>query len=214
MKKFIINKNHFLQRDIEAYYHGEHRNFLDTEVGFINTLKNDRNIASDIISQFGYTIPKAKEKLYEILTKDLKKIAEIYSSVKLTIVVVPRAKRNECYTPNQLGFLLTIKKFVNENQDIFYDGTEYMLRVEDTETTHLTRKYNSVYPGITEKTCFISEEVRGKDILLLDDIYTPSVNIDEDAIQALINRGANTVIFYAVGKTVYFRQSNLDNITE
>jgi predicted amidophosphoribosyltransferase len=42
----------------------------------------------------------------------------------------------------------------------------------------------------------------GKDILLIDDVYTCSINIDEDAIQALYDNGANSVIFYAIGKTV------------
>lgn len=37
-------------------------------------------------------------------------------------------------------------------------------------------------------------------VLLVDDIYTPNVNIDEDAINALLNAGAHTVAFYAVGK--------------
>jgi hypoxanthine-guanine phosphoribosyltransferase len=29
------------------------------------------------------------------------------------------------------------------------------------------------YPGITKATCTISNEVKGKDILLIDDLYTP-----------------------------------------
>jgi predicted amidophosphoribosyltransferase len=42
----------------------------------------------------------------------------------------------------------------------------------------------------------------GKDILLIDDIYTKTVNIDEDAIQALLSKGAKSVSFYAIGFTV------------
>lgn len=57
------------------------------------------------------------------------------------------------------------------------------------------------YVGITKATCKISNEVRGKDILLIDDIYTKGVNIDEDAIQALLDNSAKSVIFYAVAKT-------------
>jgi phosphoribosylpyrophosphate synthetase len=57
------------------------------------------------------------------------------------------------------------------------------------------------YVGITKATCKISSDVRGKDILLIDDIYTKGVNIDEDAIQALLDNGAKSVIFYAVAKT-------------
>ncbi len=58
------------------------------------------------------------------------------------------------------------------------------------------------YPGITKDTCIISENIRGKDILLIDDLYTKTINIDEDAIQALLDYGAKSVVFYAVGKTV------------
>ena len=58
------------------------------------------------------------------------------------------------------------------------------------------------YVGITNATCNISDSVNGKDILLIDDIYTKTVNIDEDAIQALLNKGAKSVAFYAIGNTV------------
>lgn len=42
----------------------------------------------------------------------------------------------------------------------------------------------------------------GTRILLIDDIYTKTVNIDEDAIQALLNKGARQVFFYAIGYTI------------
>jgi phosphoribosylpyrophosphate synthetase len=55
------------------------------------------------------------------------------------------------------------------------------------------------YPGITINTCDFSKDVMGKDIMLVDDLYTNSVNIDEDAIQALFDKGANSVVFYSIG---------------
>jgi len=89
----------------------------------------------------------------------------------------------------------------------FVDGTSYLRRHTSTKTTHLRRPIPNYtndglepYPGITEETCEISPNVRGKDILLIDDIYTPGINIDEDAINALFKAGARTVTFYAVGK--------------
>ena len=45
-------------------------------------------------------------------------------------------------------------------------------------------------------------EVKGKDILLVDDLYTPELGIDDDAIQALFDHGASSVIFYSIGKTL------------
>jgi len=60
------------------------------------------------------------------------------------------------------------------------------------------------FPGITIATCEISPNVKGRDVLLIDDIYTPGVNIDEDAINALRNAGTNTVAFYAIGRAGQF----------
>ncbi|MDI9366643.1 MAG: hypothetical protein QM541_16925 [Flavobacterium sp.] len=89
----------------------------------------------------------------------------------------------------------------------FENGTKYIIRHTHTRTTHLDRngeggEGNLPYPGITKDTCTISEQAKGKDILLIDDLYTKRVNIDEDAIQALIDNGANSVTFYSFGKTV------------
>lgn len=85
---------------------------------------------------------------------------------------------------------------------MFNDGTDYILRIKDTPTTHTTHDYNSVKVGITKSTCKISNKITGSDVLLIDDIYTRDVNIDEDAIQAIYDSGANTVIFYALGNTL------------
>ena len=76
----------------------------------------------------------------------------------------------------------------------------------DTRTTHRDRSgYGGngpiPYCGITNDTCSISG-VSGHNILLIDDLYTKTVGIDEDAIQALYDNGAAKVLFYAVGKTV------------
>jgi hypothetical protein len=81
------------------------------------------------------------------------------------------------------------------------------MRHTNTRTTHLDRNGeggdgNLPYPGITKDTCTISGQAKYKDILLIDDLYTKSVNIDEDAIQALLDKGANSVTFYSIGKTV------------
>ena len=93
--------------------------------------------------------------------------------------------------------------------DGFYDGTGYISRHTQTQTTHLKNATNLTnynndgpepYPGITKDTCTISKNVSQKDILLIDDIYTHDVKIDEDAIQALLDSGANSVVFYAIGK--------------
>ena len=58
------------------------------------------------------------------------------------------------------------------------------------------------YPGITNDTCIIENDlIQGGTIILVDDIYTENVNIDEDCVQALYDAGAEKVVFYAVAKT-------------
>lgn len=57
------------------------------------------------------------------------------------------------------------------------------------------------YIGITKDTCTISDEVRDKHILLIDDIYTKDVNVDEDAIQCLLDHGAKDVTFFSIART-------------
>lgn len=200
MKNFTINTNSYLDYEIKAYYFGTHENWRSTEVGFLNTLKNDDGTFTNAKREFGFTLDEAKNKVKEILAKDLIEIKKNYDS-KLTICIVPRSKLLTMYNDNQLKFSEAIKEFVNEHTE-FYDGTNYIQRVIETPATHLTRDYSSVTVGVTKETCNISDKVNGKDIILIDDIYTESVNIIEDAIQALFDNGAKSVILYTVGKTI------------
>ena len=139
---------------------------------------------------------------------DLPQILQELQLSTLTVCVVPRAKADDSYRANQLLFKSTIKTVVNELNG-FEDGTEFIVRHTNTKTTHLRKPIEEYvndgdepYPGITDDTCNILSNVQGKNILLIDDIYTQTVNIDEDAIQLLLDRGANSVVFYAVAKTI------------
>ena len=82
----------------------------------------------------------------------------------------------------------------------FVDGTHDIIRHTNTATTHMARSGHGglgemPYVGITKETCSISDDVIGQDILLIDDLYTKTVNIDEDCIQALLDKGARSAIF-------------------
>ena len=57
-------------------------------------------------------------------------------------------------------------------------------------------------PGLLRDTCSLSPAIAGKRIVLVDDIYTPGVGIDEDGVQALFDAGASSVILYTFGYTV------------
>ncbi|RYF11225.1 MAG: amidophosphoribosyltransferase [Flavobacteriales bacterium] len=164
----------------------------------ITILKNDITPYTSAVLQV------ASERLEGILLHDLPMILNQVGMENLTICVVPRAKSR--YNPDQILFKETISR-VADLLDGFDNGINYIVRHTDTRTTHRNRagyggNGSLPYPGITIDTCTISNEVRNKDILLIDDVYTKSVCIDEDVIQALFDRGANSVTFYSIGKTV------------
>ena len=207
---FVNNSNEirligtFLKKDTQAFFHAEYRSgrywqIPDTIENLIWTFKND-------VTPFPERLPAVQQRLSEILREDLPEILRQIRKNNLTVCVVPRAKAENYYRPDQLLFRKVISNVVDQLPN-FENGTNYIVRHTNTRTTHLDRNGqggdgNLPYPGITNDTCTISDHVKGKDILLIDDLYTKSVNIDEDAIQALIDKGANSVIFYSVGKTV------------
>ena len=197
MYRFVIQSNRYLSRDVPAFYHTNYVGYKKLgNPDYINTLKNTYNSYSKSM------LDDAVQGLRRVLLDDLQQILRL---TPLTVCLVPRAKTN--YQPNQLLFKSTVRSVVNQLNS-FIDGIDYIVRHTNTKTTHLpdhTPDYNNdgavPYPGITAETCNISSNVRDKDILLIDDVYTKRVNIDEDAIQALLDKGAHSVTFYAVGYT-------------
>jgi len=204
MTSFTISKNNFLKQDIEAFYRDQYNDsgyLLDFKNTYGKPEKTDTESYRKKILQ---DLDNASSTLKKILKKDLPKILKNSSHNSLTVCVVPRAKAQKEYNENQLKFKSRVSMLVN-SLDYFDNGTDYIIRHSNTKTTHFKEEtppnYNNDFPepseGITLKTCNISSDVKDKNILLIDDIYTHGVNIDEDAIQALLDEGANSVIFYA-----------------
>jgi len=200
MNEFTIYANEYLSQDIQSYYHTDY-------VGYKNLGNPD--YLNDLKNTFGnfpsWKLDNATKKLKKVLKQDLLEIQEDVIGI-LTVCVVPRAKAKKSYKKNQLLFRNTIKSVIKKI-DGFENGLKYIVRHTDTKTTHLAHtEYGGdgdmPYVGITEDTCNISYKVKNKNILLIDDIYTNSINIDEDIIQTLLDNGAKSVIFYAVGKTI------------
>ncbi len=195
MNKFEIKKNQYLNKDIQGFYHTHYLRYKQPgNPDFLNDLKNTFNDYSN------QKLEKATNELYNVLKEDLSQFNH-----NLTICIVPRSKSLNSYSNKQLLFKSVVKKIAKELG--FNDGTDYIIRHTNTKTTHLARSEyggsgDMPYPGITKNTCNISVDVQGKDILLIDDIYTNNVNIDEDVIQTLLSYNANSVIFYSVGKTI------------
>jgi len=199
MNKFMIYKNQYLKQNIQGYYHTNYLGYRKSgNPDYLNDLKNTFNDFSK------EKLDNAMNQLYKVLKTDLSQFDK-----SLTISVVPRSKTENTYSHNQLLFKKVVQYVINELA--FNDGSDYIIRHTDTKTTHLAHSPKGTqyagngsmpYPGITKDTCNISNQVKNKNILLIDDIYTNGVNIDEDAIQALYDNGAKSVIFYAVGKTL------------
>jgi len=202
MYSFIIEKNTYLKQNIKAFYHIDYVGYQKSgNPDYINILKNTFGTYPDM------KLNIAIQQLKNVLFEDLPQILQLLQQNSLTVCVIPRAKAENSYKACQLLLKSTIRNAVNQ-LDGFYDGTDFLIRHTNTKTTHLRNEipsYNNdgktPYSGITSDTCHISDSVKGKDILLIDDIYTKSVNIDEDAIQTLLDKGANSVAFYAIART-------------
>ncbi len=196
----------FVRQNIDAFYHddyhggnAERRIALGSVENIITTLKNQ------FLDKSVEELEAAGNSMLQILISDLPEILFRTRKATMTVCVIPRSKAESTYSPHQLVFKLAVKTAV-DNLNGLRDGTNYILRHTNTRTTHLDKSgYGGdgdlPYPGITKNTCSISEKVRGEDVLLIDDLYTETVNIDEDAIQALLDCGAKSVIFYSLGKT-------------
>lgn len=208
LKEFIIDPNLFLKQKIKGFYHKDYFsgggwNLEGRLEHLIWSLKNDSG-CKDSHKRY---LSTAYKRLKIILQRDLPKIKEKINVDSLAVCVVPRAKEGFVYNEDQLLFRKAVSDTVDKIGKGFINGTKYLVRHTSTKTTHLKQDNEGILPyiGITKDTCYISDNVIDKDILLVDDIYTKTVNIDEDAIQALLDKGARSVHFYTVGKTYSYK---------
>ncbi len=207
LSRHIIESNGYLTKQITAFYDCAYMRPDPESSGFsvrvsnaIRTLKNTFNSESD------NELFRAKNYIRTIATTDLKQIIEQERIENPIIVCVPRSKAD--FSDKQLLF----RKAISEAADntVVTNGAEYIRRVRNTKTTHLanTRKGDMSgdgdmpYPGITNDTCRLSGSVSGRNVILVDDIYTKTVNIDEDCCQFLLDNGAKSVTLYTICKTM------------
>lgn len=203
MNRFTIEANNFLDRNVVGYYHADFHGASHPEnPDFLYKFKNDPH-------------HKWTQQHLRYATNDLNKVLcidfpEIMRHVKLnplTVCVVPRAKAENSYRPDQLLFRATVRAYAQSTPGL-RDGSDFIIRHTNTRTTHLRRPVDGFkndgqmpYPGIAIDTCHFSPQISERDIILVDDIYTRTVNIDEDMVQALFDNGARSVVFYAIGNT-------------
>jgi predicted amidophosphoribosyltransferase len=198
MKKFTVEANKYLKESVQAFYHTDYIGYYSQgNPSYLNDLKNTYDNYSDA------KLERAATKLETVLEENFPELIEFIDTVNTVICVMPRAKAKEKYSDDQLRF----SSIVSDIADTFNgveNGCEYIIRHTDTRTTHLSHHDTNgslPYVGITRKTCHIDSAVIGKDILLVDDVYTKTVNVNEDVIQALLDAGAHSVTLFVVAKT-------------
>lgn len=151
---------------------------------------------------------EAKNIIEQIIAEDVRHIIAVEQLKTCVLVAVPRAK-SESYYEDFGGCAQYFRQAVSNaaKKLNMIDGSNAFYRHTDTKTTHRKNHPNndgcSPYPGITTDTCAISTSIiKDHNIVLIDDIYTECVFVDEDAIVSILNNGAKKIIFYSVCKTV------------
>lgn len=208
LNKGMIEKNSFLSRNIIHYWRHSYvrvdygNSSVDGQISDdIRTLKNqfcDKSIS--ILQCASQRIEKDISEGLDILLHRLAAAKQPW-----VVVAVPRSKATFC--KDQLYLIKAISDAVP--QYLAQNGAYFIKRHTDTKTTHLMNTKNgdmnktgdAPYPGITGKTCSLHGNVNGKNVILIDDIYTYGVNIDEDCAQFLFDNGARNVVLYTLCKT-------------
>lgn len=203
----ILDQNSFLRRPVKAFYDCAYvkpdpnnaNNFSGRVSDAIRTLKNQ------FCKETDSELSRAKNYIRAIATTDLNAIITQNNISNPIIVCVPRSKAD--FSDKQLFFHKAISE-ATKNVGAT-DGSNYIKRITNTKTTHLTNTKRGdmggdgdmPYPGITKSTCRLDGFIRDKNVILVDDIYTKTVNIDEDCCQYLIDNGVNSVLLYTICKT-------------
>lgn len=208
MEHHIIKRNAFLSDDIQAYFNTYYLGYEKPgNPDFLNELKNTYNNKSRIV------LEKSMEPVHDRFVEDIPQIIQKHQFKECVLVGVPRAKKHRTYSENQLLFNRAIKNSIPAIDEKvpscnLLDGSEWIERMSNTKTTHLRKESEYFdndgdlpYPGITKDTCEYNTALKGKHIILIDDIYTKNVNVDEDCIQALLDWGAESVVFYSIAYT-------------
>lgn len=184
------------------------------EEQFILTLKNTYRRESSA------QLLEARNTAAGYIRAAVREIAQMYGMADYAVVAVPRSKAYDTYFPEQLYFIEAVGDAARSVAGAV-DGSRFIQRTVNTKTTHLGREVGrstpqrniykgegvndgpEPYDGITLDTCAFNEAgIRGRDIILVDDIYTHECNIDEDCIQALYRLGARRVVLYTVAQNM------------
>lgn len=142
-----------------------------------------------------------------VLYEDLPYVMDDAKFKSCQVLCVPRAKALNAYKNSQLFFKDAVYEVVSEIKNGLH-FSDCITRVTNTKTTHLKNSENIrndgelPYPGITAQTCKLNvSDIQYNNVILVDDIYTPTVNVDEDCIQYLLDNKVKSIVFYAIAYT-------------
>src|SRR4051812_41078661 len=139
MTPFTIEQNQCLRQNIQGFYHTDFGGIeLPNNPNFLYKLKNDPHHNWSV-----YKIQEAQQQLLRVLLIDLPQVFSQVNRNPLTVCIVPRAKADNTYRPNQLLFKATVRSAVNQLGNNFIDGTNFIQRHTNTKTTHLRRPMES-----------------------------------------------------------------------
>lgn len=205
-----IQRNAYLSRDIEHYWRYRYvsaaydNDSADSCVSRdIRALKNQfRTEKNSVLQSSSQRIQKEISEGLNFLVQELAVVNQPWVAV-----VVPRSKAT--FLADQLYLIKAISDAIP--QQLLENGAYFIKRHSDTKTTHLmntkigdmNKSGDAPYPGITRDTCNLQGDVRRKNVILIDDIYTHGVNVDEDCAQFLFDNGAQNVVLYTLCKTQY-----------
>ena len=211
-----IGANRFLRNTIECFSHGPYYAVRHGKGDRLSKLILE--IKNSFLESTEQQVRRVCDEISSIVSADLDKLVQRddrFKKDRPVVMAVPRSKPDGCWHASQLQFRVALSLAIKKSRLVVKGGSEkwiidavdWIQRVAETKTTHKRRiadgKNNGPdpYPGITRDTCQIRKSVRGRPIVLVDDIYTADVGIDEDCAQFLLDNGASSVLLYTLGKT-------------
>ncbi len=121
MEEFTIKLNEYLKQNIQGFYHTDYLKYRSpNNPDYLGELKNDFGSKPRDVTE------QAQQELLSVLRVDFPDVQQRINKNPITICVVPRAKADNTYQPNQLLFKATIKTAINELDNNFIDGTNFI----------------------------------------------------------------------------------------
>lgn len=205
-----IQRNDYLSRDIEHYWRYRYVSAAYDDDNADGCVSRDiRALKNQFRTEKISVLQSSSQRIQKEISEGLNFLVQELAVVNppCVAVAVPRSKAT--FLADQLYLIKAISDAIP--QQLLENGAYFIKRHSDTKTTHLmntkigdmNKSGDAPYPGITRDTCNLQGDVCGKNVILIDDIYTHGVNVDEDCAQFLFDNGAHNVVLYTLCKTQY-----------